>query len=41
MTPGEHFMFDHETHRAKEDKRFNWVFDKKIELTRKYYDQQL
>lgn len=32
----EHMMFDHETHKAKADKRFDWVFEKKERLKAEY-----
>lgn len=41
MTPEEHHLFDFKTDKAKQDKRFSWVFDRKEELVREYYDSQL
>lgn len=41
MTFEEHQLFDHYTHKAKEDKRFNWVFDLREKLRSQYYEEQL
>ena len=37
MTQDEHYMFDHQTHKAKEDPRFDGVFKKAEELKREYH----
>lgn len=39
MTPREHFMFDQETHLAKLDKRFDWVFLQRQLLKSQYYHE--
>ena len=31
-----HYRYDHETNRAAGDPRYDWVFDKKIEIRAKY-----
>lgn len=41
MTFEEHQLFDHQTHKAKKDKRFDWVFAKKEELKSEYYQEYL
>lgn len=41
MTYEEHNLFDNQTHLAKQDRRFDWVFRLKEELIREYYDEQL
>lgn len=41
MTFEEHQLFDHSTHKAKADKRFDWVFKKQEELREEYYNEQL
>lgn len=37
MTPEEHSLYDHRTHIAKTRPEFNWVFEYRQYLTRKYY----
>jgi hypothetical protein len=37
MTPEEHNLYDHQTHKAKAMPEFNWVFEYRQYLTRKYY----
>lgn len=37
MTFDEHYMLDHQTHRAKEDPRFDFVFKLKESLIKDYY----
>ena len=36
MTRDEHHVFDHQTHKAKADKRFDWVFEKKEIMKAEY-----
>lgn len=37
MTKEEHYKFDHMTHKAKEEPKFDWVFEKHQELKEEYY----
>lgn len=37
MTFEEHYMYDHETHKAREDERFDKVFAKAEELKQEYF----
>lgn len=36
MTFHEHMLYDHQTHKAKTDARFNWVFQYRELLTERY-----
>jgi hypothetical protein len=36
LTPQEHTLYDHQTHKAKLLPEFNWLFEYRLHLTQKY-----
>lgn len=40
MTPDEHVYYDQQTHKAKQDPRYQWVFEYGMFLRRQLYEQR-